>query len=78
MGGYVESATRLSQDEQILNYLWEGNTLTPLEALDKFGCFRLGARIWELRQSGEPIVSELIEVNGKHVAQYHYEHRIAY
>jgi len=26
-----------------------GETLTPLDALRRFGCFRLGARIWELR-----------------------------
>jgi hypothetical protein len=39
----------MSQTTQILNHLKEGNTLSPLEALDMFGCLRLGARIWELR-----------------------------
>ena len=48
----------MSQEKQILNYLRAGNSLTPLEALHKFGCFRLGARIWDLRHSGYNIINE--------------------
>jgi hypothetical protein len=59
-----------SQNNLILNYLKAGNTLTPLEALHKFGCFRLGARIWDLRIAGHDIASKIIEVNGKRVARY--------
>ena len=33
-----------SQKDRILDYLMEGHSLTPLEALNLFGCFRLGAR----------------------------------
>ena len=39
----------MSQTAQILNYLKEGNSLSPLEALNLFGSLRLGARIHELR-----------------------------
>lgn len=42
----------MSQKQKILNHLLEGKTLTPLEALQKFGCFRLGARIFDLRAEG--------------------------
>ncbi len=45
----------MSQKAQILNYLKRGRAITPLEALKLFGCFRLGARIWELRRAGHPI-----------------------
>ena len=38
-----------SQSEQILKYLQAGNALTPLEALRKFNCLRLGVRIYDLR-----------------------------
>jgi len=44
-----------SQKEQIKQYLLTGKELTPLEALEKFGCFRLGARIWDLRHEGYDI-----------------------
>lgn len=30
--------------------------MTALEALKKFGCLRLGARIWELKQEGVEIM----------------------
>ena len=38
-----------SQTSQILSALKNGETLTPLDALNRFGCFRIGARVWELR-----------------------------
>ena len=60
-----------SQEEEILNYLKEGNSITPLEALKQFGCFRLGARIYELKARGYNIEMQLCEVmGGKHVAEY--------
>ena len=45
-----------SQRAAIARYLKTGKSLTPLEALQKFGCLRLGARIWELRQEGKTIL----------------------
>lgn len=55
----------------ILEYLKQRNTLTPLEALHKFGCLRLGARVWELKKRGYDIVEQLVETEGgKHVAEY--------
>jgi len=44
------TATSASQTKQILEYLQQGNTITPLEALRKFGCFRLTSRIWDIEQ----------------------------
>ncbi len=50
----------MSQSQRILEHLQEGNSITPLEALDLFGCFRLGARIYDLSRKGYPIESEMI------------------
>lgn len=44
--------------------------ITPLEALIMYGCFRLGARIYELRKEGKKIKTEMIDINGKRVARY--------
>jgi len=42
-----------SQNLAILKHLKRrGSTITPLEALTKFGSFRLGARIYDLRRAG--------------------------
>ena len=37
---------------RILNHLLEHETITPLEALSEYGCYRLGARIADLRNRG--------------------------
>lgn len=54
-----------TQADSILAYLKRGHSITPLEALERFGCMRLGARVWELKRRGIEIVSEMIRVNGK-------------
>jgi len=59
-----------SQEKQIRDYLLTGKSLTPLEALTLFGCFRLSARIFNLIGYGVPIESKIIQLNGKRVAQY--------
>lgn len=61
----------MSQSDAILDALKHGETLTPLDALRRFGVFRLGARIWDLKQAGYNIEMRLVETpSGKHVASY--------
>ena len=45
----------MTQRDQILAALKQGDTLTPIDALRRFGCFRLAARINELRDEGVQI-----------------------
>ena len=59
----------MSQRTEILQSLREG-PITPLEALDKHGCFRLAARIEELRQAGHQVVTHRVTQDGKTFAQY--------
>lgn len=64
--------TLQSQADAILAYLKSGNGITPIDALNLCGCFRLSARIADLRKKGYDIVSEKIKVDGgKYVARYH-------
>lgn len=60
-----------SQNQQVLSYLKTGKVITPIEALDMFGCFRLSARIYELKDSGWPIHCERKPTDsGKIVGHY--------
>lgn len=65
-----------AQRDLILKHLISCQPLTDLEALDLFGCRRLAARIWELKQpqhGAHPIKTTMIEVGErKRVAQYTY------
>ncbi len=60
----------MSQTKQIREHLESGRSITPLEALKLYGCFRLGARIWDLRDAGLDIETTIVEVGGKHFASY--------
>lgn len=44
-----------TQTAAILEHLKRHGSITPLEALNRYGCMRLGARIYDLKRSGEPI-----------------------
>lgn len=60
-----------AQKERILAHLKTGKRLSPLDALFLFNCFRLGARIWDLKQEGYPIKSEIVtNERGKRYSEY--------
>jgi len=60
----------MSQTTAILDMLKRG-PVTPLDALQQAGCFRLAARIAELRQQGHDILTETVTTpTGKHIASY--------
>lgn len=62
-----------SQCKKILTWLQQGNTLTSIEALNQFGCFRLASRINDLRQRGIDVCKRMIKNpdNGKRYAEYY-------
>jgi len=62
-----------SQTEQILNWLKKGHKLNPLQALRKFGSFRLGARVFEIKEMGYNINKKMKKKNGKYFAEYSLE-----
>lgn len=67
----MESNYPKGQCRAILRYMRQGHTITGLEALNLFGCFRLPARIADLRDKGHVIERKMIKLqNGKRVAQY--------
>jgi hypothetical protein len=59
-----------TQEAVILFNLQCGRTITPLDALKEFGCFRLGARIHQLKKAGHQIETLSVEQNGKRFAGY--------
>lgn len=59
-----------TQEAVILFNLQCGRTITPLDALKEFGCFRLGARIHQLKKAGHTIETLSVKQNGKRFAGY--------
>jgi hypothetical protein len=59
-----------SQNALIKGWLLNGHSITTLDALNMFGCFRLSARIANLKDQGLPIVTDMVTINDKRVASY--------
>jgi hypothetical protein len=63
----------MSVQTQVLNHL-KKEPLTPLVALRKYGTFRLAALIFNLRDEGHNIKTDIVNVgskrNCKYVAKY--------
>ena len=71
MFGPAETHKRPNQASRILAYLRQGHRITPLDALELFGCFRLAARVHELRREGWAIAERTVETaSRKRIAEY--------
>ena len=57
------------QNTLILAHIRRG-WLSPLDALDLYGCNRLAARIHELARDGHDIERRIVGANGKRWAEY--------
>lgn len=42
----------MNQNQQVLNHLAKYGSITPRQALERYGIMRLGARIYDLRDLG--------------------------
>ena len=62
----------VSQAKNILAHLVQHKTITPLEAINQYGCFRLSAVIFNLKKDGHEIETQIIKKNKKRFAQYIY------
>lgn len=64
----------MSQKQQVANYLQSGKSLTPIQALSKFGTLRLAAIIFNLKAEGLKIKTDLLNIGTKkkprNVARY--------
>lgn len=64
----------ISQKDQILAHLKTYGFITPLSALNDYGCFRLASVIHRLKAEGEKILTEDCKnFNGQTYAKYIYK-----
>jgi hypothetical protein len=59
-----------TQKEQIKKHLLSKKTITPIQALNKFGCLRLAAVIYKLKNEGLKIMTEIDYNKKKQFAKY--------
>ena len=51
----------MSDKKRVLEFMQEHGSITPWQAIEKFGCTRLGARIWDLKHDGHRISTTIEE-----------------
>lgn len=54
-----------SQAAKILRYMKDNGSITPAQAFFELGCYRLGARIYDLRAGGHRITTEKVAQKNK-------------
>lgn len=59
-----------SQSKKVEQWLNSGKGITPLEALQKWGVFRLSAIIFNLRNKGMDINTKMLGKGNKKYAEY--------
>ena len=59
-----------SQSGRILKHMQEGYGITPITALNNYGCFRLAAVVFNLKREGHNIRTTIIKENNKKFARY--------
>jgi len=62
----------MNQHHAILKHLTEGRSITPIDALNLYGCFRLAALILNLRKKHEISTVNMHNENGKRFTRYVY------
>ncbi len=60
----------MSQKLKILTHLKCFQSITPIDALNAYGCMRLASRIDELRTAGYRIDTVMEKRNGRRYARY--------
>ena len=50
----------MGQCEQVLQYIKDFGSINPAQAFLDLGCYRLGARIWDLRHQGHQISRRMV------------------
>jgi len=60
----------MTQKQQILNYMRQGNSITPLAALKLFGCFRLASAIFKIKCDGVDVRSYQYRKKDKQYSVY--------
>jgi hypothetical protein len=60
----------MTQTEAIKKHLIKHNSITPLEALRKFRCMRLAARIRDLKDEGFSVVTVRCNRGDRRYAKY--------
>lgn len=56
----------MTQKQRLLDYLYEGNTVTTLDAFRKLGITRISAVVYDLKKDGHNLITERVSVKNRY------------
>ena len=59
-------AEKKTQTERVLDYMRQNGGITQAEAIRDLGCYRLGARVYDLRRSGHSITRYMVSEKNRY------------
>lgn len=62
----------MTHSDRILAHMQTHGSITAAEAIERFGCYRLGARIYDLRHKGYKIISIVEQGKNRDGEPVHY------
>ena len=62
----------MTQEQMVLKYMQDFGSITPMEALNDLGVYRLASRISDLRSKGYKIETENIYFENRYGKKSHY------
>ena len=62
----------MNQNQQVLNHLAKYGSITPKQALERYGIMRLGARIYDLKGLGYNIIKTTEKGKNRYGEPCHY------
>ena len=65
-------SAKMSQRAKILEYLYDNEWITPMDAISEFGCTKLATRISELIDAGYSIEKQLVTDKNRFGQKIHY------
>lgn len=64
--GTLRTDAAETQKEMILRFMQENGSITQMQAAEEFGCWRLGARIWDLKADGYQIQKDTVSKKNRY------------
>ena len=66
----------MSQEAQVIEFIKSHGSITQKQAVDFLGCYRLSARVWNIKATGVDVRKEMVIVPNRHggtarVARYY-------
>lgn len=62
----------MTQCEKILQYIKENGSITPINAMEEFGCMRLASRICDIKKMGYPVKVKIETAKNRNGEPVHY------